>query len=106
MKRFLPLLVAGPLCGTAACGEAGGKVGPDESIYVGIRDQDHDAMSTGVMKLNRDWEVISRIGFSETGDAVFSSVHDLAVGDDGAIYVAETRGRKVHKFVPAGDLDP
>jgi peptidylamidoglycolate lyase len=75
-------------------------VGTDGKIYVGVRQRDYDALSTGVIVLDLEWNPIARIGFSAEGDAVFSSVHDVAVGPDGAIYVAETRGKRVLKFEP------
>lgn len=74
--------------------------GRDGKVYVGVRQRDYDALSTGVIVLDAAWNPIARIGFSDQGDAVFSSVHDVAVGPDGAVYVAETRGKRVLKFVP------
>ena len=40
------------------------------------------------------------IGFGAAGDPVFNAVHDLAVGRDGSIYVAETRTKRVVKLRP------
>jgi hypothetical protein len=34
------------------------------------------------------------------GDPVFNAVHDIAVGRDGSIYVAETRTKRVVKLRP------
>jgi peptidylamidoglycolate lyase len=49
----------------------------DGALYVGIRWADYDARHT-----------------------VFNAVHDLAVGRDGSIYVAETRTTRVVKLRP------
>lgn len=77
-------------------------VGPDEFVYLAIRPQGRDALRTGVMKLNRDFEIVAQIGFRETGDAVFQSAHYAAVGAGGAVYLAETPDRRVSKYVPVG----
>lgn len=74
--------------------------GPDGSFYVGIRRADYDTAHTGVLKLDRDWKILAAIGFDRPGDPVFKAVHDLAVGRDGSIYVAETRTRRVVKLRP------
>jgi len=68
------------------------------ALYVGIRRADYDTAHTGVLKLDREWKVVAAIGFGRPGDPVFNAVHDLAVGPDGSIYVAETRTRRVVKL--------
>ena len=70
------------------------------SLYVGIRRADYDTAHTGVLKLDRDWKIVAAIGFDQPGDPVFNAVHDLAVGRDGTIYVAETRTKRVVKLRP------
>ena len=70
------------------------------ALYVGIRRADYDTAHTGVLKLDREWKVVAAIGFGRPGDPVFNAVHDLAVGPDGSIYVAETRTRRVVKLRP------
>lgn len=70
------------------------------SLYVGIRRADYDTAHTGVLKLDRDWKIVAAIGFDRPGDPVFNAVHDLAVGRDGSIYVAETRTKRVVKLRP------
>jgi DNA-binding beta-propeller fold protein YncE len=68
------------------------------SFYVGIRRADYDTEHTGVLKLDREWNIVASIGFGKPGDPVFNAVHDIAVGLDGSIYVAETRTRRVVKL--------
>ena len=73
----------------------------DGNYYVGIRRADYDTPHTGVLKLDRAWNVTASVGFGRAGDPVFNAVHDLAVGKDGSIYVAETRTKRVVKLRPA-----
>ncbi len=73
---------------------------PDGAIYVGIRRADYDTAHTGVLKLDRDWKIVGAVGFGQPGDPVFNAVHDLAIGRDGSIYVAETRTKRVVKLRP------
>jgi len=68
--------------------------------YVAIRRADYDTQHTGVVKLDREWKIVDSIGFGQPGDPVFNAVHDLALGRDGAIYVAETRTKRVVKLRP------
>ena len=72
----------------------------DGALYVGIRRADYDTRHTGVLKLDRDWRVVAAIGFGQPDAPVFNAVHDLAVGPDGSIYVAETRTKRVVKLRP------
>ena len=72
----------------------------DGMLYVGIRREDYDTRHTGVLKLDRQWKIVAAIGFGAPGDPVFNAVHDLAVGRDGSIYVAETRTKRVVKLRP------
>ena len=72
----------------------------DGFLYVGIRRADYDTAHTGVLKLDRDWNIVASIGFGKPGDSVFNAVHDIAVGRDGSIYVAETRTKRVVKLRP------
>ena len=69
-------------------------------LYLGVRRADYDTAHTGVVKLDRGWNIVSAIGFGKPGDPVFNAVHDLAVGRDGSIYVAETRTKRVVKLRP------
>jgi peptidylamidoglycolate lyase len=70
------------------------------ATYLGIRRADYDTRHTGVVKLDRDWKIVAAVGFGQPGDPVFNAVHDLAVGSDGSIYVAETRTKRVVKLRP------
>jgi peptidylamidoglycolate lyase len=69
-------------------------------LYVGVRRADYDSKHTGVVILDRSWNIVTTIGFGNPGDSVFNAVHDVAVGSDGSIYVAETRTRRVVKLRP------
>jgi len=53
------------------------------------------------LKLDRSWNVVASIGFGAKDDPVFNAVHDLAIGRDGAVYVAETRTKRVVKLRPS-----
>lgn len=70
-------------------------------LYLGIRRADYDTAHTGVLKLDRQWNIVAAVGFDRPGDPKFNAVHDLAVGKDGSIYVAETRTKRVVKLRPA-----
>jgi peptidylamidoglycolate lyase len=70
------------------------------SIFLGIRRADYDTEHTGVLKLDRSWNIMTSIGFGKPGDPVFNAVHDIALGRDGSIYVAETRTKRVVKIRP------
>ena len=69
-------------------------------IFVGIRRADYDTSHTGILKLDKDWNIVTAIGFGRPNEPVFNAVHDIAVGHDGSIYVAETRTRRVVKLRP------
>jgi DNA-binding beta-propeller fold protein YncE len=56
--------------------------------------------NTGVLKLDHNWNIVTAIGFGKPGDPVFDAAHDIAVGPDGSIYVAETRTKRVVKLRP------
>jgi peptidylamidoglycolate lyase len=70
------------------------------ALYVGVRRADYDPASNGVLKLDSEWTPMASIGFGSPGAPVFNAVHDLAVAGDGAIYVAETRTKRVRKLRP------
>ncbi len=70
------------------------------AIYVGVRRADYDPPSNGVLKLDRTWTIVASVGFGAAGDPVFNAVHDLAIGKDGSLYVAETRTKRVVKLKP------
>lgn len=75
-------------------------IAADGSIFLGIRRADYDNEHTGVLKLDRNWNIVASIGFGRPGDPVFNAVHDIALGRDGSIYVAETRTKRVVKVRP------
>jgi len=53
------------------------------------------------VKLDRAWRIVAAVGFGQPDDPVFHAVHDLAIGKDGSIYVAETRTQRIVKLRPA-----
>ena len=71
------------------------------AMYVGVRRDDYDPATNGVLKLDRDWNIVAAIGFGQPGEPVFNAVHDMAVGQDGSLYVAETRTKRVVKLRPS-----
>jgi peptidylamidoglycolate lyase len=71
------------------------------AMYVGVRRDDYDPATNGVLKLDRNWNIVAAIGFGQAGEPVFNAVHDMAVGRDGSLYVAETRTKRVVKLRPA-----
>ena len=75
-------------------------IAEDGSMFVGIRREDYDTQHTGVVKLDRNFNIVMSIGFGKSGDPVFNAVHDIALGRDGSIYVAETRTKRVVKLRP------
>jgi peptidylamidoglycolate lyase len=70
------------------------------TMFVGVRRADYDPSSNGVLVLDRAWRTIASLGFGAAGDPVFNAVHDIAVGRDGSIYIAETRTKRVVKVRP------
>jgi DNA-binding beta-propeller fold protein YncE len=70
------------------------------NYFLGVRRADYDTAHTGVVKLDRNWNIVATIGFGQSGDPLFNAVHDLALGKDGSIYVAETRTKRVVKLKP------
>jgi peptidylamidoglycolate lyase len=76
------------------------------AMYVGVRRADYDPPSNGVLKLDREWNVTASVGFGVKDDPVFNAVHDLAIGLDGSIYIAETRTKRVVKLRPVHPSSP
>jgi DNA-binding beta-propeller fold protein YncE len=58
-----------------------------------VRDQ------SGVLVIRPDGSIAGRIGGRGTYDGQFLIAHGVAVGKDGALYVADFSGRRVQKFV-------
>ncbi len=76
---------------------------PAGALYVGVRRVDYDIATNGVLKLDSAWNIVTSIGFGAAGDPVFNAVHDIAIGKDGSIYIAETRTKRVVKLRPLVD---
>src|SRR4029450_7081627 len=64
------------------------------NYYTRIRRAAYDPQHTGVVKLDRDWNIVATVGFGQPGDPVFNAVHDLAISRDGSVYVAATRTKR------------
>jgi peptidylamidoglycolate lyase len=70
----------------------------DGSLLVGLSNA---ALNIGgIVRLDENGRIVQRIGGVPAGDANYLAVHDLAVGKDGAIYVAETRTGGLRKLEP------
>jgi DNA-binding beta-propeller fold protein YncE len=54
---------------------------------------------SGILVLGADGSVIGRFGRFGNYDGQFVGVHSVAVGPDGAVYVADAEGKRVQKFV-------
>ena len=75
-------------------------VGRDGFVYV-LDGGDQDAVKRGgIVKLTRDGHVVARLSTTGGGIGGLDGGHAIAVGNDGAIYVAEADGKRVRKWVP------
>jgi peptidylamidoglycolate lyase len=52
-----------------------------------------------VVELDAEGRVLDTFGSPGKGPGQFQLGHDIAVGPDGAVYVAEGSGKRVQKFV-------
>lgn len=79
-------------------------IGKDGFVYVvDGGDQDPSSPRGGVTKLTRDGRPVARFTTTEAaGPRGLDGAHAIAVGGDGAMYVAESDGRRVRKLVPRG----
>ncbi|MGH7471289.1 MAG: peptidyl-alpha-hydroxyglycine alpha-amidating lyase family protein [Longimicrobiales bacterium] len=67
-------------------------------LFVGVR---NDGFGVGaVVRLDGAGRVTHSLGALAQGSGEFLAVHDIAVGADGALYIAENREGSVRKFVP------
>jgi peptidylamidoglycolate lyase len=76
-------------------------IGPNGNVFIidgGLPSLKKDERGK-VVELNAEGEVVSSFGSFGTGLGQFQLGHDIAVGPDGAVYVAEATGRRVQKFV-------
>ena len=77
-------------------------VGADGKAYVadGGDQPTEPPDRSGVAVLDREGKVLTRFGRFGNYDGQFRLAHDVAVGRDGAVYVADAWGQRVQKFVP------
>lgn len=72
-------------------------IGPDDRVYVvDGGDQDPSRPRGGVFVLTREGKVVASFVTTTRLDGA----HAIAVGRDGAVYVAESDGKRVTKLVP------
>ncbi|MCP5557822.1 MAG: 6-bladed beta-propeller [Verrucomicrobiaceae bacterium] len=77
-------------------------VGPDDHIYL-IDGGDPSVRATlrgKAVELDSDGKIIDTFGSAGSGAGQFQLGHDVAVGPDGCVYVAEGTGARVQKFAP------
>ncbi len=88
----------------------GVSIGPDGHIFIidGGDPTAEPAERGKAVELDADGRVLDTFGSSGKGLGQFQMGHDIAVGPDGAVYVAESGGRRVQKFVrrPGGAALP
>ncbi|HSO39007.1 MAG TPA: hypothetical protein VLT33_41040 [Labilithrix sp.] len=77
-------------------------VGEDGHVYVvDGGDQDPAAPRGGITKLTRDGRVVARFTTrTKSGPGGLDGAHAIALGSGGAVYLAESDGRRVRKLVP------
>lgn len=87
----------GPLLGRPY----GVAVSPDGSIFVVDGGDQPSAPPDrgGATHLSPDGQVLERFGQYGNYDGQFRLAHDVAVGADGAVYVVDTWGQRVQKFI-------
>ncbi len=76
-------------------------IGDDDHVFVvDGGEQSVRAPDRGkVVELSEDGTVLDTFGSHGKGPGQFQTGHDIAVGPDGAVYVAEGGGKRVQKFV-------
>ncbi|HYV99469.1 MAG TPA: peptidyl-alpha-hydroxyglycine alpha-amidating lyase family protein, partial [Gemmatimonadaceae bacterium] len=74
--------------------------GPDGRVYI-VDDGGRELIpdKSGILVMDRNGTFIERFGRFGNYDGQFVAVHSVAVGRDGAVYVADADGRRVQKFV-------
>lgn len=79
-------------------------VSPDGSIFTVDGGDQPDAPPDrgGATHLSSDGKVLERFGRFGNYDGQFRLAHDVAIGADGAVYVVDTWGQRVQKFICKG----
>ena len=77
-------------------------IAPDGTAFV-VDDGGKDTLPdrSGIVVLRADGSFIERFGRYGNYDGQFVAVHSVALGPDGAIYVADAGGKRVQKFLRA-----
>ena len=75
----------------------------DAEIHIFIVDGgEHSLKSTDrgkAVELDTSGKVLDTFGSHGKGPGQFQTGHDIAVGPDGAVYVADSGGKRVVKFI-------
>lgn len=84
----------------------GVEVGPDGLIYTVDGGDDLDVAGarprSQVVVLDSQGNIVTRWGWYDEASGSGVTAHDVAVGPDGAVYVATLNGQWLYKFVPEG----
>jgi DNA-binding beta-propeller fold protein YncE len=75
-------------------------LGRDGFVYVVDGGDQDEVKRGGIVKLTRDGRVVARLSTAGGGEAGLDGAHAIAVGNDGAIYIAESDGKRVRKLIP------
>ena len=75
-------------------------IGTDGTAFVVDIGNDELPDRSGLLLMNGDGSLLSRVGRYGNYDGQFLVAHGVAVGPSGEVYVADFTGRRVQKFVP------
>lgn len=83
------------------------EVGPDNMLYVADGGDQlygaEDSLTSGIVIMDLDGNIIERISRFGTNIGDVNIPHDIAVGKDGNIYVAELKNRRLQVFIKNKD---
>ena len=79
------------------------KIGRDGTAFVAQTGSSKPPDVTGVLVMRLDGSVIERIGRYGNYDGQFLDLHWVAIARSGAVYTADFEGKRVQKFVRAGN---
>jgi hypothetical protein len=77
-------------------------VDAEGNLFAGLR---NDGLRMGgVVRLDANGRVTHALGAMPDGTGEFLAVHDIAIGREGAVYIAENRSGGLRKYVPVRSL--